>query len=489
VIRRDFFRNSLFAGLFGLAGKGRVAPFQADFAADDPAKEPLTEYVSDFIVNTRYEDIPPELIALGKKSMLDGFGLALAGSVSDVGVKTRQYLETLVSPSGSASIIGTNLKTVPRFAAFANGVAIHADDYDDTAVIRGDAVHATVPVLPPIFALSELYKCSGRDFLLAYHIGVEVECKVSQTISPRHYGDGFHATGTMGSFGSAAACARLRRCNRLETQYALGIAGAEAGGLRANFGSMAKPFQAGHAAENGVVAADLAALGWTASKNILEAKKGYFQAAGGGFDASLLTGRLGNPWSFKTPGILIKRFPCGTIQQPVMDELLNLVQQNNIRADDIESIEVTGSKIEFDNLSHHQPKTGLEGKFSMEFCLAVVLLLGKAGLGEFVDSVVNRSDVQHLITRIKFSVDPDLEESGSRPLKIRMKSGKIFSGMTTYAKGSPQNPMSFEQVVDKFRSCAEFAKWPAQKSESVIRSVNSIERASDVSELTRALTR
>jgi 2-methylcitrate dehydratase PrpD len=231
-------------------------------------------------VNAKYGDIPENVIALGKKTLLDGFGLALAGSASGIGPLIRRYIETLGFSDGKASIIGTSMKAPARFAALANGISIHADDYDDT----GSALHVAAPVLPAVFALCELGHRSGKELMLAFHVGVEVASKIGDAISPRHNGDGFHTTGTCGSFGSAAACAKLRGLSSTQTTYALGVAASEASGLRDNFGSMTKPFHAGHAAENGIVAADLAALGWTAADDILEAPLGFFQAAGGGFD-------------------------------------------------------------------------------------------------------------------------------------------------------------------------------------------------------------
>ena len=223
-----------------------------------------------------------------------------------------------------ASIIGTNLKAPARFAAFANGVFAHADDFDDTQLsgspdrIYGLLTHPTTPVLPPAFAFCELGKRSGKDLILAYHVGAEVECKIAEAISPRHYNDGFHTTGTIGSFGSAAACSKLRHLSVEQTVYALGIAATEGGGFRDNFGSMTKPFQAGHASENGTVAADLAALGWTAADDILEAPLGFFQAAGGGFDPNAIVGRLGKPWTFASPGVSIKPYPSGSLSHPAM---------------------------------------------------------------------------------------------------------------------------------------------------------------------------
>ena len=299
--RRDLFKNSLAVSALALTGR-RVDASPAP-AAEFPKAPGLTKSVAEFIVNLKYEDIPPDVVELGKKSILDGFGLALAGSASVMGPIARQYVQSFGSSDMKASIIGTGMKAHPRFAAFANGVSIHADDYDDTQLaaakdrIYGLLTHPTVGVLPPAFAICEFGHRSGKDLMVAYHVGVEVECKIAEAISPRHYDEGFHTTGTCGSFGSVSACARLRGLNVLQTTYALGIAATEGGGFRDNFGSMTKPFQAGHAAENGTVAADLAALGWTAADNILEAPLGFFQAEGGGFDPDAIVGRFGKPWT------------------------------------------------------------------------------------------------------------------------------------------------------------------------------------------------
>ena len=208
MIRREFCKINSCPRRVG--AERRDEPRHSANPAEELAKAPgLTKYVSEFIVKTKYEDIPENVIELGKKTLLDGFGLALAGSAS---TPVRSYGNTL-SHSDRArkpSLIGTNLKVHPRFAALANGISIHADDYDDT----GSALHVAAPILPPAFALCELNRRSGKDLMLAFHVGVEVANKIGDAISPRHYHDGFHTTGTFGSFGSAAACAKLRGLNR-----------------------------------------------------------------------------------------------------------------------------------------------------------------------------------------------------------------------------------------------------------------------------------
>jgi 2-methylcitrate dehydratase PrpD len=496
VIRRDFFRNSL-AAAAAMSGWQRSERFALAAATGDfPGAPGLTKYLSEFIVNEKYEDIPENVVALGKKTLLDGFGLALAGSASNIGPIIRRYIETLGYSQGKASILGTSIKAPARFAALANGISIHADDYDDT----GSALHVAAPVLPAVFALCELGSRSGKELMLAFHVGVEVASKIGDAISPRHNGDGFHTTGTCGSFGSAAACAKLRGLSAKQTAYALGVAASEASGLRDNFGSMTKPFHAGHAAENGIVAADLAALGWTAADDILEAPLGFFQAAGGGFDPGAIVNRLGNPWMFASPGDLIKRFPCGTIQQSFMDEMLLLIQEHNITAKEVERVEVGGNRSNLTTLFRHHPTTGLEAKFSMEFAMSILLLERKAGLSEFTDAVVGRNDVQDMISRVNFYVDPEFDKQAGQGgdfqavlveggiIKIHMKDGRIVSGRTRPAKGSPGNPMTYDEVADKFRGNAEFSKWPASKTESVIELVKTLESASDVSRITAALT-
>jgi 2-methylcitrate dehydratase PrpD len=492
MIRRHFFKTPL-----ALAGWTLSAPVAAAPAGvEELGKAPgLTRSVAEFIVNTKYEDIPADVLELGKKTLLDGFGLALAGSASVVGPVIRQYIGTLgVAGAKGATVVGTSMKVPPRFAALANGVSIHADDYDDT----GSALHVAAPVLPPAFALCEEARRSGKDLMLAFHVGVEVASKIGDAILPRHDREGFHTTGTCGSFGSAAACAKLRGLTVVQTAYALGVAASEAGGIRRNFGSMTKAFHAGHAAENGCVAADLAALGFTAADDVLETPLGFFQAAGGGFDPSAIVNRLGRPWMFASPGDLIKRFPCGTIQQPVMDATLRLIAQHDITAIDVERVEIGGNQSNVNTLFRHRPTTGLEAKFSMEFAVAILLLDRKAGLTQFADASVRRPEVQDLIGRVRYYADPEFDTLGRNGafqavleepsiLKVQMKDGRVLSTRTQPAKGSPRNPMTYDEVADKFRTNAEFARWPARKAESIITLVRTIEGAPTLAALTAAL--
>jgi len=505
IPRRDFLRTVTAAGAT-LGAFGNAKPTTVSEAASQPCPEPpfpqlqkLTASVAEFVVNTKYSDIPAETQELGKKSILDGLGLALSGSRAETAGLIQQYVKPFGFQSGGVSVLGSANKWPARFAAFANGVATHVDDFDDTQLavgkdrVYGLLVHPTVCVLPAALATAELHGQSGRDLLVAYQLGVEVECKIAEAISPRHYQDGFHSTGTCGVFGGTSACARLKGFDVEKTVRALAIAASHSAGLRENFGTMMKPFQAGHATESGVVAADFASLGWTGAEQILEAQRGFFHAYGGGYDPNAIVDRLGKPWTFQSPGVSIKPFPSGSLTHPGMTELLRLVRSNSIRATDVERLEVGTSRNMPNTLIHHRPTNGLQAKFSMEFCMAIILLDGKADLTKFTDAVVNRPDVQEMIGRIRFYPDPEAEKAGfdkmTTILKITMKDGRTITGRADFGKGSPTNPMSYDEVAEKFYGCAAFAEWPSAKATQVVDLVRKLEDISDVRTLTELLSK
>jgi 2-methylcitrate dehydratase PrpD len=457
----------------------------------------LTKYVAAFIEQTRAEDIPGDVIALGKKSILDGLGLALSGSVAKSGELVRRHLDDLGIGSGAATVIGSGRRVAPRFAAFANGVGIHADDYDDTQLavapdrVYGLLTHPTAPALPAALAVGEAVGADGRTTMLAYHLGVEVECKIAEAINPRHYQTGFHATATCGTFAAAAASAKLMRLDSEAIARALSIAGSQSAGLRENFGTMTKPFHAGRAAESGVTAAQFASYGWTATDKILEAPRGFFSAAGGGYDAKAIEGKLGAPWTFAEPGISIKPHPSGSLTHPGMTEMLRLIRAHGLRAADVRRVRV-GTNANMPNaLIHHRPRNELQAKFSMEFCMAILLLEGRAGLGEFTDEVVLRPDVQAMIEKVDFVVDDEAERAGYHKMTtiidIETHDGHTFSGRADFGKGSPADPMSYDDVAEKFRECAEFARFPRDKAESVVAMVRDLEMLPSLDRLMSAL--
>ena len=496
--RREFLRSSASLGAVLSAvslSHPAIAASEGQPCTAPPFPETpgLTKYIIEFVQNTKFTDLPPDVIELGKKSILDGLGLALAGSRAQNGKLFREYVNNIGLPDHGSTVMGTKRKLTPRFAAFANGLAIHVEDFDDTQLavakdrVYGLLTHPTAPVLPAALALCEGSETKAKDFLVAYHLGVEVESKIAEAISPRHYEDGFHTTGTVGPFGSTTACAKLRNFNESQFARSFGIAASQGAGLRENFGTMMKSFHAGHAAEIGIFSTDLAALGWTGAEQILEADRGFFHAEGGSYDPGSIYQKLGHPWTFADPGVSIKPYPCGSLTHPGMTEMQRLIRANKIKADEVDSVDV-GTNHNLPNaLIHHHPTNNLQAKFSMEFCLAILLVDGKAGLSQFTDAVVNRPDVQAMINRIHFGTDPEAEKAGydkmTTILKIHLKDGRVISGRADFGKGSPSNPMSYDEVAEKFQGCADYAEWPAEKARKIVEMVRDLEAVQDMRSL------
>lgn len=427
----------------------------------------LTRQTSEFVAAVQLADVPTTVCHAAKRSILDGLGLAIAGSRSDAARISRAEVESYQTRSREASVLGAGISVPARFAAFLNGLAVHADDYDDTQLavapdrVYGLLTHPTAPVLPAVLALAEREDRTGADALIAYLVGVEVATKVAEAIKPRHYDDGFHSTATAGAIGAGAAAARSLGLSAPVTAVAIGIAASQAGGLRESFGTMTKPFHAGRAAESGVLAASLAAAGYTAATNILEARRGFFRAAGGGYDASMIEGVLGRPWTFESPGISIKPHPSGSLTHPAMGAMLDLLNEHDVAPDEVRSIRVGTNRHMPNALIHHRPTNELQAKFSMEFCMAILVLERRAGLAEFTDDVVNRADVQQMIERVQFVADPAADAGGFREMTslitVELTDGRVLSARAEFGKGSPSNPMSDEELTAKFLGCLDWA--------------------------------
>jgi 2-methylcitrate dehydratase PrpD len=460
----------------------------------------ITDEIAGFVAATSAAEIPDEVGRLGKRSVLDGIGLALAGAASACGRIAQRYLASLgLAGADGSTAIGTPLRLPARFAAFANGLAIHADDYDDTQLaiakdrVYGLLTHPTAPVLPPVLALAERDRRSGADLMLAYQVGVEVESKIAEAIFPRHYQEGFHTTATCGSIGAAAAAAKLLGLPREAVRRALSLGASQAGGLRENFGTMTKPFHAGRAAENGLVAAELAALGFTASPVGLEGGRGFFRAAGGGFSREMLEGKLGRPWTFQFPGVSIKPHPSGSLTHPGMATLSALIREHEIQPQTVRRVAVGTNHNMPNALIHHRPKDELQAKFSMEFCLAILLLERKAGLAQFTDEVVNRADVQAMIGKIELGVHPEAEAAGfdkmTTLIEIELDDGRTIRGRADFGKGSPADPMTDAELSEKFRQCAAWGGLDRERTEALLDMLWKLEDVPDVTALTQLLGR
>lgn len=387
----------------------------------------------------------------------------LAGSQTKAAWTIRSFLASS-GATGKANVLGSSMLTSASLAALANGVSGHALDYDDTQLsstpdrVYGLLTHPTVPALASSLAVAQEIGASPKDMLSAFCIGFEVECKIAEAINPSHYRKGFHSTGTIGVFGSAAAASRLLGLSMQQTRFALGIAASKSAGIRVNFGTMTKPYHSGAAAENGVVAAILARLGYEADPNALDGTWGFFQVAGGGCEEDVIRGKLGKPWSMIDPGVSVKPYPCGSLAHPSMDALLDLLREHNIKADDVDEISLGTSSNVLAALRYQAPQNELEAKFSIPFCLGILALERKAGIQQFRDEVVRRPDVREMMRKVRAYLDQDIEAKGYKLIRsrvgVKLKDGRFFEKEAHISRGTPQRPMSDKELEDKFRECA-----------------------------------
>ncbi len=456
----------------------------------------LTSEVVEYIQGLQYRSIPEPVVQELKRCLVDGLGVMLRGSVSDCSQVIHRYIAES-NVQGTSAVIGTRTVTSAALAALANGVAAHADDYDDTQIsttpdrIYGLLTHPTTPVLASSLAVAQEVNASGKEFLTAFCGGFEVECKLAEAMNPRHYIQGFHTTGTIGVFAAAAAAAKLYGLSPQQTRCALGIAASKSAGLRVNFGTMTKPYHAGAAAENGVVAARLARLGYQSDPNALDGQWGYFQVTSGGCDPDRLRGHLGNPYPLAWPGVSVKPYPCGSLSHPSMDAMLDLILENDIKPEQVEEVRLGAGHNILDPLRYQRPQNSLEAKFSLNFCLGILVLRRRAGTQEFTDQVVRSPQVQEMMARVKTYHSPEIEAKGSDRMRsrveVRLKDGRVLSRDAETSRGTPERPMGLDGMAAKFTDCAH-GVLPDARIKTALASIYRVDEMKSVGELVKVVT-
>lgn len=447
-----------------------------------------TEKIAQFVVETDYSSIPPEAVRGAKDAILDGLGVTLAGSEEPAGRIVAQYVRD-VGGTPHAGVIGSGFKSSAPQAALANGTMAHALDYDDVLVLMSG--HATVPILPVVLALGEMYHRSGKDVLEAFIMGVEVEGRIGSGIGRHHYAIGWHSTATLGTLGAAAAAAMILGLGVTETRIALGISASEASGLRQNFGTMTKPFHAGNAAKNGIVAAMLAQKGFTASQSIMEDPFGFCSvlAGEGEYHLELMTKSLGDPFAIVDPGLDMKPYPCCRVTHRCIDAMLHIVEEYHPRADEVTEVTCQTGTASPQVLIHHRPKTPLEGKFSMEYCMARALLDREIRMVQFSEEKLLDSKAQELLQRVRY-VHPEGLEGERLPsevVTVIQRDGKQHSNEVFIPRGAPENPLTEEELITKYKDCASLVL-PPEVIERSLELVSHLEEITDISELVDLVT-
>lgn len=452
-------------------------------------QEDLANVLAAFVCRTAYDDVPQAVRELAKRHLLDCFGVGLAGTTSKAAAVLAGFLDD-EGGNPVASVFGRRQRTSPRQAAFANGVLGHAHDFDGTSwPMIG---HPTITVLPAVLALGERARASGQDTLLAFVLGVEVACQLGASLNPSLYEAGWHATGVLGTLGAAAGAAKVLGLDVQRTANALGLAASSASGLRENFGSMAKPFHAGHAAEAGALAADLAGRGFGAQPAVLDSPRGFCHAfAGVEGVAGDLAPRLGNPYSILSPGINIKPYASCAGSHPALDALLSLVREHDVKPEEVEAVAVGVGPVQPMMLIYPEPQTGLQGKFSMPYLMAVALRERAAGLAQFSDERVRDPATRDLMRRVRMYRHPDLDaydavHSVPAAVTLRLRDGRELVRRVDTARGYPENPLSDEELLAKFKECAGLAL-PRRRAEDLAEAVLRLDELADVNQLTELL--
>jgi 2-methylcitrate dehydratase PrpD len=424
----------------------------------------LTEALAQFIQDKTLQDVPSEALDKAKKAIADTFAVILAGAGSEVAPPLLRYAAES-GEKGLSPLLGSGRTASAEMAALVNGTFGHALDFDD--VLSMMPAHPSAVILSALCANPQLSKLSGKALLEAYIIGIEVGGRIGEAITIGHYHRGFHGTGTLAIFSALAALAKSYRLNVQTTQTAFGIAASMASGLLRNFGTMTKPLHTGLASRNALAAVNLARCGFTAAPDILEAPSGFFAAYG--VDASKperAVDGLGQPWVIVDPGLALKRFPCCYASHRGMDGVLQLRRRLDFTADNLQRLTCRMPPGGMRVLIYPQPKTGLEGKFSLQYALAAGILDGEYSLWSFTDEAVNRPQIRELLARLDVSEDPhcagddallETRSSGSRgfvEIEAVRVDGQRESVRVAQAPGHPARELTWEEISTKFRDCA-----------------------------------
>jgi 2-methylcitrate dehydratase PrpD len=444
-----------------------------------PPSGALISKLSRFVAGVRYDAISPKALDTARTAIMDCLGVAVAGGTEE----SARIAGRLAREDGgkeTTTLYGQRFKLPTVQATLVNGIAAHAHDFDHSFVVGGQP---TSSIIPAAFTLGEALGASGKQVLEAYTAGFELVGAMMFALQNAG-GAGWHANGTVGVFGASAACAKLLGLTPAQIETALAIAASMASGVTSNFGTMTKPWHVGQAARNGVLAARLARAGFTANTQTLEARNGFF-------DCYYPTAKpdpgpiedLGKVYALEKYGVRFKPYPCGGLTHTSIYAAIRMRNENRITPEMVEHVDVRVPTDTAAPLTFRVPNVGLEGKFSMPYLIARALIDGQVTLETFTDEAVRHKDVLQLLERVEMTADPGLRSGsdGSRPatVTIRLKNGQTQTLRQDFPKGSPQVPMSSEELLAKFRACTRLAISTAA-SERALEQIRALETLSSI---------
>ena len=401
---------------------------------------------------------PATSVTPATHAIKDTVACMVSGASDAAAEGVRTTVHTWPAVDGGATIIGSGRRAPAPFAAFANGTAAHAQDFDDNFLAA--LTHASAVLVPALLALGEETGASGAEIIDAYLVGLECHAAIGRGVNRSHYLKGFHATATVGCIGTAAACARLLKLDESRMVHAMSLGTSMAAGLKGQFGSHAKPFQAGMAAQNGVLAACFARDGVEGRTEVLDNDHGFLKLFGGdappGWDFEAFP--LGNPHVIETVGLAPKIHPCCGSTHKSLDNLLDLKAQHDFQTEDVESMHTYVNTSNVRNLCFDDPQNEMEARFSMQYCMAVALKIGFLSLQDFTPDAVHRPEIRALIPLTTMDATPpeaELNPAGEyvHELTVTLKSGAVLKATRTSAKGTIGDPLIDAERRRKFDDC------------------------------------
>ncbi|MGZ5090497.1 MAG: MmgE/PrpD family protein [Burkholderiales bacterium] len=452
-----------------------------------------TQRMARFITEAKFEDIPTPAVNLAKLCLLDAVGCAIYGTTRPLGKIFTSVVDEL-GGKPVARVLGTKIETNAVNAAMANGTLGHSEDFDDFT-----GGHQAVLLMPVVLAMGEEHRLSGKQALLSYIVGFDITLNVTHAMGEDHYGRGWHNTSSIGTLGSTAAAVKMLNLDETQTRMALGIGATQASGLRANFGTMTKPFHPGNACRAGVLAAKMAQKGYEANPDVMEHRFGYAAVYGQEMmQLSAIPRHLGNPWALMgsgkevANGIAMKVWPCCGGTHGANTAITRLLKKHPFKAEDVASVDiVTTHEPSCMAPNLRWPKSGLQGKFSTWYTVASCIVDGgKLDLSSFTDEAAMRPAVQEMLKKVNVTQDPEYVGRPNRSrggghhldLTVILKNGERLVATrveSTGGRGDTYGWESREAVFDKFKMLAGAVLKPSQ-IDAALNAIMSMEQAADV---------
>jgi len=407
-----------------------------------------TKALASYVVNAEASSIPQDVRNEARRSILNYIGCAIGGSRHTAMDRAIRALGPY-SGKPTARVLARTEKLDPLHAALMNGISSHVFDYDDTT--PQNYMHPTSPLASALFSYASVNPVRGSDFMHAFVLGFEVESRIGNAVYPAHYDVGWHITGTAGVFGAAASVGKLLGLTVEEMIWAIGLAATQAAGLREMFGSMAKAFHPGRAAQNGYSAALLAQAGFTAGEYGIEGPRGFATVQAAKYDLSKVTEALGTDFNLRRN--TYKPFPCGIVNHPTIDGCIQLHDEHRIDPASIKSVSLRVAPLVMDLCGKKAITKGLEGKFSVVHGAAIGLVRGKGGIQEYTDEAVNDSVIRRVRESVTATGDPSITDDQAH-IEVTLTDGRKLTRFVEKSLGNIHRPMSDKQLEDKFRDQA-----------------------------------